>query len=187
MGLKSQCGQAGCFWRLQGRNLRHKDGYGFALPGPQCPHLRVRMLEGHSAALIRPLTGMGRRRHWLSRLPWAGTWRGTEKCPQPGSATSTPLPRRRVAMLGGGELPGTSKEEPPTSPPENPWSACCRPCPVWVSITTPRPRPGHMGPCFCQGPFLQPGLSACILAASLSHLLVNRPVAPLTPPHTPES
>lgn len=45
-------------------------------------------------------------------------------------------------------LLGSLQKDPPAKPPENPWPACCRPCPVWVSVIPARPRPRYLGSCF---------------------------------------
>ena len=138
------------------------------------------MWTGHSEALISPL-GVGRGGTGVQSCLGQECDMGQSSAWSPEVLPTRCLPRDVVVILGGCEPPGASKEGPPAKLPDSAWLCAVDPAPVWVSIGSPWPRP-----CFA-GPFLQPGLPACVLASFPSRLLVNPPGAQLTPWHAAES
>lgn len=132
---------------LQMRNLRHKEYYRFFPP-----------LASVSPSAGEGVDGTFRGSNLFSAWVWGGGdigfqgRHGQEHDMAQSCAWSLEvlpahhLPGDVVALLGG-EPPGAS-EEPPVKPPENPWPACCRPCPMWVSVISLRPRPCCLGSCF---------------------------------------
>lgn len=108
-------------------------------------------------------------------VTWGRAAPGARKCRQHAACPETWLSSWEVVSL----LVPPRKDPQPN--PQTAPGCVLWPCPSVGLRGSPWPRP-----CFA-GPFLQPGLPACVLASFPSRLLVNPPGAQLTPWHAPES